>query len=235
MDESRTAPKTARRRAGQASRDCRTSRLPRFHVIVGDSVVGSEEYRRQLWPLVEAGRGDLALHLRARRTPASRLYEVAEWLVGKARAAGTLVVVNDRVDVALAAGAGGVHLREDSLPARAVRAMAGDALAVGRSIHSPRRAQDLRGLGLDYLIMGAAYPTASHPGRAAAGPKAVAAAAARADAPVLAIGGVTPAKVPALVARGAHGVVVKSGVWGRKHPARAIARYLQVLNREDPK
>ena len=199
--------------------------FPRFHVIVGDSVVGSGDYRQRLRAVAEVG-GGLALHLRARRTPARQICEVAAWLAG---AADALVVVNDRTDIALAAGAGGVHLREDSLPAGVVRAIAGDGLVVGRSIHAARQAAGIRGGRLDYLIMGAAYETASHPGRAPVGPEAIGSAAALADVPVLAIGGVTPARVPELVARGAYGIVVKSGVWGRECPARAASRYLEAL------
>ena len=233
----------------------RTGRLPRLHVIAGDSVVGSADYRRRLRPVIEAGGGELALHLRARGTPASRLYEVAAWLgqtlrragaspaaglthaerepdtVGAASGKGTLVVVNDRVDIALASGVGGVHLREDSISPEVVRALSGDALLIGRSIHAASQADDLRGRGLDYLVMGAAYRTPSHPGRVPAGPKAVADAAARADVPVLAIGGVTPARVPEMVDRGVYGIVVKSGVWTGRTPARGVTRYLESLHR----
>ena len=207
----------------------RAGRLPRLHVIAGDGIVGGQDWRQRLRPVMEAGGDALALHLRARRTPAVRLLEVAEWLVEASRRAGTLVVVNDRVDVALAAGAGGVHLREDSLPAVAVRAIAGPELRVGRSIHAPRQAAELAHEGLDYLFAGTVYATPSHPGRAPAGPEAVAEAVARAVVPVIAIGGVTPARTRELSALGVHGVAVMSGVWGRGHPARAVARYLQVL------
>lgn len=206
-------------------------RLPRLHVIAGDTVVLSDDYRRRLSPVIGAGSGRLALHLRARATPASRIFQVAVWLAGASHAEGTLLVINDRVDIALAAGAGGVQLREDSLPVEVVRAIAGDTLVVGRSIHAASQAGGFRGSGPDYLVMGAAYSTASHPGRAPAGPESVEAAAAQAHVPVLAIGGITPARVPDLIARGAHGVVVKSGVWERKHPGAAVARYLQVLHR----
>ena len=206
--------------------------MPRFHVIAGDAVVGAQDCRNRLSPVIEAGRGALALHLRTRSTPASRLFEIAAWAAKASRASGTLVVVNDRVDVALAAGVGGVHLREDSLPVETVRAIAGARLRVGRSIHAPEQAADLRRHGLDYLVMGAAFATTSHPDRAPAGPEAVAAAAARADVPVLAIGGITPAKVPSLLSRGVHGVVVMSGVWGRDDPARSATRYLQVLHKK---
>ncbi len=207
----------------------RAGRLQRLHVIAGDGIVGAEDWRQRLRPVIEAGGDALALHLRARRTSVVRLFEAAEWLVEASRRAGALVVVNDRVDVALAAGAGGVHLREDSLPAGAVRAIAGPELRVGRSIHAPRQAAELGRERLDYLFAGAAYATPTHPGRAPAGPEAVAEAAAQAVVPVIAIGGVTPERTRELSALGVHGVAVMSGVWGRRHPGRAVTRYLQVL------
>ncbi len=204
-------------------------RLPRLHVIVGDGVVGAEGYRERLRPVVTAGSGALALHLRTRGTPARRLFEAARWLCGVSRETGTMVVVNDRVDVAVAAGAAGVHLREDSLPVSAVRRIAGERLRVGRSIHAADKAVGLRGSGLDYVVLGAVYPTSSHPDRPALGVDAVAAAVTGSDLPVLAIGGITPSGVPDILARGAHGVVVLSGVWRAESPQRAVTRYLEAL------
>ena len=213
--------------------------LPRLHVIAGDAVVGAPDFREQLAPVAAAGGSALALHLRTRTTSAARLFEVAAWLGGASQELGTLVVVNDRVDVAMAVGAGGVHLREDSLPPVAVREIAGDArfggvrLVVGRSIHSPEQAAVLRGSGVDYLVLGSVYATGSHPGLRPLGPGAVAEAVKRAVVPVLAIGGIEPRVVAPLASLGAHGVVVMSGVWGAEDPPGAVTRYLQVLHTED--
>ena len=203
--------------------------LPKLHVIVGDGVVGAEDYRKRLGPIVSVGGRALALHLRTRSTATRRLFEVARGLSEVCRETGTLVVVNDRADVALAAGAAGVHLREDSLPLADVRRITGARLRVGRSIHTADQAAGLRGTGVDYLVLGAVYRTRSHPDRRALGVEAVAAAAAESDAPVLAIGGITPSEVPAVLARGAHGVVVLSGVWRAESPQRAVTRYLEAL------
>ena len=183
--------------------------------------------------MLDAGGSALALHLRTRTTPARRLFDTVSWLSGLSRETGTLVVVNDRVDVAMAAGAGGVHLREDSLPPALVREMAGPGLRVGRSIHAPEQARDYRGGELDYLVLGAVYPTRSHPGRPAIGPEAVGRAAEWSGLPVIAIGGITPAEVPAVLSRGAHGVMVLSGVWRAAEPHAAVTRYLQVLGKEE--
>ena len=140
--------------------------------------------------------------------------------------------------MALAAGAGAVHLREDSLPAAEVRAVADRAavetgrLRIGRSIHRPRQAGTFAEDIVDYLVLGAVYATPSHPGRAFLGPGAVADAVRLAGVPVLAIGGITPATLPNVMAEGAYGAVVLSGVWGAGHPSEAVNRYLEVLCRE---
>jgi len=118
----------------------------------------------------------------------------------------TRVIVNDRVDVALAAGAHGVHLRADSVPAARVRAMTPPGFLVGRSVHSIDEAvQAATAGGLDYLIFGTVYVSASKPGGAVAGPSALAAVVAAVSVPVLAVGGVTPDNLHELAATGASG------------------------------
>ena len=209
--------------------------LPRLHVIAGDEVLAAPDFRDRLAGLVAVGGGRMAVHLRARGTSAARLFDAAKGAVEVGRVGGTLIVVNDRLDVALAAGAGGVHLREDSMgpgEARAVVGEGGRGFLVGRSIHAPRQAAGLGVGGVDYLVLGSVYETASHPGGRPIGPGAVAAAVATSTLPVLAIGGVGPGQVSGLLALGAYGVVVKSGVWGQDDPSRAVARYLQMLYRE---
>ncbi len=224
--------------------------LPRLHVIVGDGILGAGDFRERLRPLLEAGGRGLALHLRARDASAARLFEVACWLAGTAKEYGTMVVVNDRVDVALASGATGVHLREDSIPPPLAREIVDAAEAhggrarpggldhaeahggrffIGRSIHAPEQAAGRSGDGLDYLVVGAVYPTRSHPGGRSIGTGAVADAVRTADLPVLAIGGIEPATAPVLVSLGVHGIVVLSGVWRAPDPPEAVTRYLEVL------
>lgn len=209
--------------------------VPRLHVIAGDEILGSPGSAERLGGVVEAGGSGIALHLRARSTPAAGLFAAASRLAAAARAAGSLVVVNDRLDVALAAGAGGVQLREDSLGPAGARAVLGAARGpagrffVGRSIHSPARAAVPEGTGVDWLVLGSVYATASHPGGTPVGPAAVAAAVAAAGVAVLAIGGIGTADVAGLLALGAYGVVVGSGVWGGDDPPGAVTRYLEVL------
>ena len=213
--------------------------LPRLHLIAGDDLVEADDFRGRLRPVLDVGGPELALHLRARRATTRRLCRVAEWLAKVAEEIGTLTVVNDRLDVALATGAAAVHLKEESLPVEVVGEIigriGGGTLRIGRSIHAVDQADgwgSARSAGRripDYLVFGAIFPTRSHPGRPAVGLDALEVAAARSSAPLLAIGGISPARVEAVRDRGAHGVVVLSGVWGDAAPVQAAKRYLEAL------
>ena len=210
--------------------------LPRLHVVAGDEIVAADDFRDRLAPLLEAGGASLAVQIRARATPARRVYDVARWLVAASATEGATVIVSDRLDNALASGAGGVHLREDSMPvpvarqvAEAVSRAVGASLLVGRSIHAPAQAAEPWTGAADYLVFGSVWATKSHPGRVPAGPEALAEAAERARVPALAIGGVVPETTAAAVELGAYGVVVRSGVWNAACPASAAIRYLEAL------
>jgi thiamine-phosphate pyrophosphorylase len=152
---------------------------------------------------VEAG-VDL-LQIRERDLEAAALAALVRAVVTVTRGSRTRVVVNDRVDVALACGADGVHLRGDSMPPTAIRRLAPSPFLIGRSVHG---VADLDGArGADYLIAGSVFASASKPADhrllGVAGLRAVAAAAA---VPVLAIGGITVERVAEVAAAGAAGI-----------------------------
>lgn len=119
----------------------------------------------------------------------------------------TRVLVNDRVDVAMAAGAHGVHLRGDSVPAPRVRALVPPGFLIGRSIHSREEAERVSAEGgVDYLIFGAVFSTPSKPGVAAAGIQALADVVDASPLPVLAVGGITLETARGLGRTGAAGL-----------------------------
>ena len=123
----------------------------------------------------------------------------------------TRVLVNDRLDVALAAGAHGVHLRADSMPSYRARLVVPPGFLIGRSIHSVAEAAAESSDGaLDYLIFGTVFETASKPGREASGLSALAAVAAATPLPVLAVGGITEARIADVVTAGAAGIAAIS-------------------------
>lgn len=120
----------------------------------------------------------------------------------------TRVLVNDRVDVALAAGAAGVHLRADSMGALEVRSLAPSRFVVGRSIHSleEARAAAAEG-GCDYLLFGTVFPSRGKPdGHPVAGVDALGAVCRAVGLPVFAIGGVDEARARDAAAAGAAGI-----------------------------
>jgi thiamine-phosphate diphosphorylase len=119
----------------------------------------------------------------------------------------TRVLVNDRVDVAMAAGAHGVHLRGDSMPAPRVRAVVPPGFLIGRSIHSREEAARVSAEGgLDYLMFGTVFSTTSKPDVMPAGVQSLIDVASASPLPVLAIGGITCETVRALERTGAAGI-----------------------------
>lgn len=134
------------------------------------------------------------------------LVELAAAVVAAVRGTRTRVLVNDRLDVALAAGVHGVHLRGESMPAARVRAAAPPGFLIGRSVHAAEEARTVSADGaLDYLIYGTVFATGSKPGVAAAGTAELAAVCAAAPVPVLAIGGITVERLGEVAAAGADG------------------------------
>lgn len=123
------------------------------------------------------------------------------------------VLVNDRLDVALAAGAHGVHLRETSMPAQCVRTVTPPGFLVGRSVHSVEGARQVSAQGgLDYLAFGPVRPTASKPRVAGAGLDALAEVVASTALPVLALGGIDASSAGAIGRTGAAGMAA-IGFW----------------------
>ncbi|HVS40812.1 MAG TPA: thiamine phosphate synthase [Candidatus Dormibacteraeota bacterium] len=139
---------------------------------------------------------------------------------------GTLLVVNDRVDIAMAAGADGVHLGQDDLPLAAARRLWPGGL-VGRSTHSLGQALAAQAEGADYIGVGPVWATPTKPGRPAVGLELVrAVAAAQLRIPWVAIGGVDAGNIGAVLAAGARAVAAVRAVTAATDPE-AAARGLR--------
>jgi thiamine-phosphate pyrophosphorylase len=115
-----------------------------------------------------------------------------------------LLIVNDRPDLARDCGADGVHLGQDDMDADEARALLGPAPLIGLSTHTPAQIDASRQAPVDYLGVGPVHETATKPGRRAVGLALVRYAAAHADRPFFAIGGIEPANAGAVVAAGAE-------------------------------
>jgi len=123
------------------------------------------------------------------------------------------VLVNDRLDAALAAGAHGVHLRETSMPAQGIRTVTPPGFLIGRSVHSVDGARQVSAQGgVDYLAFGPVRATPSKPGVLGAGLDALAEVVASTPLPVLALGGIDASSAAAIGRTGAAGMAA-IGFW----------------------
>lgn len=216
-------------RSGEASTT--SFAVPPLHVVTDDALLADPAFAARARRVVEAGGAQLALHVRGPCSSGRVLFEAVEAIRTAAAAAGARVIVNDRVDVALAAGVRWVQLGSRSLPVGDAKGILGEEGRVGASTHTPEEAAEASGAGASWLVVGTLYATPSHgglPGRGAAA--LVEAAAAAPGFPLVGIGGITPPRVAEVLAWGARGVAVIRGVWGAPDPEGAVRDYLQALS-----
>jgi len=166
-----------------------------------------EHARRRLLAQIERAVDEQVdlIQIRERDLEAADLAALVLDVVTRVRGTRSRVVVNDRLDVALACGANGVHLRGDSVPPSAARRLAPAGFLIGRSIHSTAELPESE--GSDYLIAGTVFPSPSKDGGTTLlGIDGLRAIATAARVPVLAIGGVTSDRLDEIAAAGAAGV-----------------------------
>jgi len=199
------------------------------HAVTNDEVLLRDDFL-DLAKAVMATLGPRgAVHLRARWISARRLYEIGLRLADWERESGCWAIVNDRIDVACAAGIGSVQLTSRSVPvADAVREW--PALRIGASVHSVADAITAEESGALWCVAGSAFPTSSHPGQAPAGPEALEEIAGAVGIPVIAIGGVSPESVAQLLRAGVHGVATISGIWHAPDVGQAARHYLSAYD-----
>lgn len=122
----------------------------------------------------------------------------------------TRIILNDRLDVAVAAGAHGVHLKAESMPGDRARRLAPDEFLIGRSVHSVEEAAEAASEAPDYLILGTIFESGSKPGLAPLGIGALGQAVKAVLIPILAIGGVTASGAAEVARCGAAGIAAIS-------------------------
>ncbi|MGH3085724.1 MAG: thiamine phosphate synthase [Rubrobacteraceae bacterium] len=172
------------------------------------------------------------VQLRAKSGPALTLLETANEILPIAREHGAAVSINDRLDVALATNADGVHLAGKSLPPDVARELWSGLLGV--SVHSLEEAKSAAEAGVDYVTFGHVYPTSSKPGMAPRGVRELARIVAALDVPVLAIGGIEASNVGEVLATGASGVAVISTILAAKDPENAARKLREAANECKP-
>lgn len=159
------------------------------------------------------------------------LLAVCRDVVDATRAAGAAVIVNDRADVAVMAGAAGVHVGQDDLPVAAVRRIVGPDLLIGLSTHTSRQVDEALEAGVDYLAVGPIFRTATKDtGYDPRGLDLVRHAAGR-GRPVVAIGGITLGNAADVLRAGAASVAVISDLLSANDPADRVGEYLAISTR----
>lgn len=173
-----------------------------------------------------------AVQLREKDLEARDLLALADTLREATRRHGARLIVNDRTDVALAASADGVQRTHASLPVAALRQITPSGFLVGASVHSEAEAREAAAQDADFIVFGPVYETASK--RRYGPPQGLArleTVAHSVDRPVLAVGGLTPERVPEVLAAGAAGVAVIGAIYAAARPADATKAFLDALGR----
>jgi len=164
------------------------------------------------------------VQLREKDRSTRERYELGRRLRELTRKADVPLIVNDRVDLAAAVDADGVHLGDEDLPIAAAREQLGPEAIVGRSVSTPEAAREAAEEGADYLGVGAVYETSSKdkdPEKAGIGPERLRAVREATDLPFVGIGGITPENAADVVEAGANGVAVITAITAAEDPEAA--------------
>lgn len=196
----------------------------RLYVIVDRSAVGGRDPARVAEQAIRGGAD--CIQWRDKSAPDGPFLEAAERLRELTRRTGTLFVVNDRLDAALACGADGVHLGHEDLPVATARSLAGDRLLIGRSTHSLAEAKAAQAEGADYIGVGPVFATPTKPDYPAVGLELLRQIGAAIRIPWVAIGGIDLQNLPLVLSAGAARVAVVRAVAAASDPE-AAARALK--------
>ena len=200
---------------------------PTLYVILDRTVAA----RRDLVDLLDAviAGGARMIQLREKTWPSGQLLPLAERLRARCREAGVTFVMNDRVDLAVALQADGVHLGQDDLPPHLARPLLRPGMLLGVSTHSVEQARRAQAAGADYVAVGAMFPTSTKPDFELVGPALVRAVRQEVRVPLVGIGGITPDNVGQVISAGADGVAVISAVCAAPDPAAAARKFLGAI------
>jgi thiamine-phosphate diphosphorylase len=202
--------------------EMRTIGIPVVHAVTTDEIVSRPDFIDLACGIMRVLGARGALHLRTSRLPGSRLHSLAEGLAAVQSLTGAWLILNDRVDVAMASGARGAQLTSRSLATSDARRVAPD-LAIGASVHDSEEGRSAITAGADWLVV-PRLPTVKA-GETGSGGWVTALARAT-SVPIIAIGGVRVGHAAALREQGVHGVAVIRGIWDAPNAEQAASDYL---------
>jgi len=199
--------------------------IPKLHVVTPPGV--DERDLATTHALLQAGAP--LVQVRTKAVDDRTRLRAASGVMRSARTTGATCLVNDRVDIALAAGADGVHVGTDDLPATVARRLLGPDLIVGATCRNAEDARRAEGEGASYLGVGPVFATSTKTGLPEPmGPRGVEAVAAAVDVPVIAISGISVDNAAAVLDAGAWGVAVVGAVYGADDPVASLRQLMEL-------
>ncbi|MEK6604034.1 MAG: thiamine phosphate synthase [Nitrospirota bacterium] len=203
-------------------------RLSGLYLILDPAVAGSRSLADIVSTALDAGVRLFQLRMKISET--RKLYEMAAVLCPLVQKGGGTFIVNDRVDVAKAIGADGVHLGQEDLPLADARVILGPGRLIGISTHNLTQAAEAEAGGADYIGFGPVFPTETKENPdPVVGVEGLREVRALVRIPVVAIGGITAKNAGGVRAAGADGVAVVSAVLAASDPKAAIAELLRAI------
>jgi len=203
------------------------------YLVTGESLSAGRTTREIVDAAIEGGVG--VVQLREKSRTVRERYEMGREIRERCGEAGVTFVVNDRVDLAQALDADGVHLGDDDLPVPVARDLLGEDAVVGRSVSTVAAAEAAEAAGADYLGVGTVYRTQSKDDipedEHGVGPERVSEIAAAVDIPLVGIGGITAENAAAVASAGADGVAVITAITRAETPAAATAALRDAVER----
>jgi thiamine-phosphate pyrophosphorylase len=167
---------------------------------------------------------------RDKAAPTREMVETARELCGLCRRAGAVFLVNDRIDVALAVGADGVHLGQDDMPVPLARGLLGGKCLIGVTVHNEEELHRAEEQGADHLSIAPVFATATKVDhQAPKGPEGVAELVRMSRLPAVTIGGVDHTNAAEVMKSGVHGICVVSAVMGARDPEKAVRELLAAV------
>ena len=197
--------------------------------VITDRAIGKERPLDELVAAAIRG-GATMIQFREKTWTARRQVEVGRRLLAITRPAGVPLIINDRVDVALALDADGVHLGPDDLPVADARRIVGPEKIIGASAATAAEAVRAETDGADYVGVGSIFATTSKPDAGdAIGPEALSQIRAAISIPIVAVGGITHANAAEAIRAGAHRVAAISAVMGASDVREAARRLAKAI------
>jgi thiamine-phosphate pyrophosphorylase len=174
--------------------------------------------------------GASLVQLREKEAGTAEFLSLAREVLDLLRPLGVPLLINDRVDVALAAGADGVHVGQDDMPVRDVRRLAGDSMLVGLTVNSLEQVLEAEALPVDYLGAGPAFATRSkQTSKPVLGPRGIQHLRSHTTRPLVAIGGIDAENAGEIIRAGADGIAVISALCSSGSPRLAAETLLRAV------